>query len=541
MINDVETHNITKVFFKNDARRRLYRGIECTAESVACTLGPKGKTVVIQKKDGPPVVTKDGVTVSKSVRPKDPVERMGADLIREAASQTNEVAGDGTTTATVLTYALVKGGLKYLEAGFEAKELCEGMERARALVDEFLVKSAKKLTTKAEIAQVGTISANGDGRIGNLIADAMEKVGSDGIITVEDAKGMETTLETVEGMQFERGYLSPYFVTNQERMNVTYNDARVLVTDKKLSSLSELIPLLEKVVRSQSKLLIIAEDVDGEAMQGLVVNRVNANLAVVAVKAPGYGKHKDELLHDIAVLTGTTVVSPAAGLKIEKLELSDLGTVKKVVVDAKSTTLVGAGASRPAVDAHVANLRTQLEDVTLSTDEVTKLKVRIARLASGVAVIKVGGSTELEMIEKKYRIEDALNATRAAVAEGIVVGGGTAFFDATLNVVVPQDDVGAKLVMTSILAPLQTIVSNAGKSHEVVINNLRNGMYMSDFQFRGYDAANDREVDMFAHGIIDPVKVSRTALKNAVSVAITFLSIGAVIVEDTKDSEKDDQ
>lgn len=549
MFNDIDVPNTTKVLFHNDARRQLFSGLCIAAEAVTCTLGPRGRTVLIQSKGGPPTVTKDGVTVIKSIRLKDPIQRMGAELIREAASQTNETAGDGTTTATVLTHSMVKEGLKLLEAGYSAKELCEGIQWARELVDEELKKSAQVLNTSAEIAQVGTISANGDTKIGALIAEAMEKVGRDGIITVEDAKGMATSLEVVEGMQFDRGYMSPYFVTNPERMNASYQESFILVTDKKLSSLRELVPVLEKVAGARKPLLIIAEDVEGEALQGLVINRVNGNLPIVAVKAPGYGKHRDELLNDICVLTGAKLISSSTGTKFDTLTLADLGNVKRLVVDAKSTTLVGSGSTKSKIDEHVSNLRVQLEDVTITSDEVVKLKMRIAKLASGVAVIRVGGTTEVEMIERKYRIEDALNATRAAAEEGIVSGGGMALIDAyhalesTFAGLSTDSTIlaGTKIIMTACLAPLSKIVTNAGKSPEVILERISNGRFLSDIQHRGYDASSDKEVNMFAAGIIDPVKVTRTALKNAASVAITFLTLDAVVVEESSVTNKEEK
>jgi chaperonin GroEL len=538
MFNEIEVPAVTRVIFKGEARKQLFEGLEIAAEAVSTTLGPRGKTVLIQRKGEAPVVTKDGVTVSKSVRLRDPIKRMGAELIREAASQTNEIAGDGTTTATVLTHAMVKEGLKLLNAGYSAKELCKGLEVARLAVDSALVKSAKMLTTSEEVAQVGTISANGDRKIGDLIASAMDKVGRDGIITVEDAKGMATTLEVVEGMQFDRGYLSPYFVTNPDRMNVVYNDARVLLTDKKLSNLRELVPVLEKVMQSRQPLIIIAEDVEGEALQGLVLNRVNANLPIVAVKSPGYGQHKSDLLNDMSVLTGAKVASASTGLKLEALTLQDLGTVKRVVVDAKNTTLVGTGSTRSAVDTHVENLRSQLQDVTLTTDEVTKLKVRIAKLASGVAVIKVGGATEVEMVERKYRIEDALNATRAATEEGIVPGGGMALATissqlSSLNLE-GEEAMGVSIIKAACLAPLRRIAENAGVIPEVILKDLSNN------PDKGYNAATGEYVDLIAAGVIDPVKVTRTALKNAASVAVTFLSLDAVIFDDDGEDKKDE-
>jgi len=541
------TNSTTHVIFGTEARKKLFEGLDIAARAVSTTLGPRGKTVLIQRPGLAPIVTKDGVTVSKSINLKDPIKRMGAELIREAANQTNEIAGDGTTTATVLTHSMVKGGLKLLEAGYSSKELCEGIEWACNLVDDYLLSTAKQLKTPEEIAQVGTISANGDTKIGDLISQAMSKVGRDGIITVEDAKGMSTTLDIVEGMQFDRGYLSPYFVTNPERSTVVYADARILLTDKKISSLRDLVPILEKTMSSRQPLLIIAEDVEGEALQGLVINRVNGNLPVVAVKAPGYGKHKNELLADIAVLTGAKLVSSSNGLKLETMTLTDLGTVKRLVVDNKSTTIVANGQTKSEIDSHVANLRLQLEDVTLTVDEITKLKVRIAKLASGVAVIRVGGATEVEMIERKYRIEDALNATRAASEEGIVVGGGMALMNANFaisDVITGLSTnstvtVGAQIVMNACLAPISTIVVNSGGSPDVIVERMRQGQFMSDIQHRGYDAATDKEVDMINAGIIDPVKVTRTALKNAASVAKTFLTLDAVIIDDHQEKNND--
>lgn len=536
MLKDTVDKKTTRVVFSNEARKQLYAGLEMTAEAVSCTFGPKGKTVLIQNPGQSPIVTKDGVTVSKSINLRDPLKRMGSELIREAASRTNDVAGDGTTTATVLTHAMVKTGLKLLEAGYSSQDLCTGISLATKLVMQHLDASSKQLTTSEELAQIGTISANGDRNIGNLISDAMGKVGRDGIITVEDAKGMATSLEIVEGMQFDRGYLSPYFVTNQEKMNVVFHDAKVLLTDKKITSLRELIPVLEKVNQSRTPLLIIADDVEGEALQGLVVNRLNANLQVVAIKAPGYGRHRDELLNDLSVLTGSKLISSSTGLKLEGMTFADLGTLKKVVVDAKSATLVATGATKDHVEKHVQDLHHQLQDVTLSTDEVTKLKVRIAKLASGVAVIRVGGATELEMIERKYRIEDALNATRAAAEEGIVPGGGMALFNALECLAAIEDpsqgvNAGVSIVRDACLAPIRKISSNAGQSPDVTIKELRS-LDTHKKLTSGYDALNDSFVDMMNAGIIDPVKVTKTALKNASSVTTTFLSLDAVIVDE---------
>jgi chaperonin GroEL len=525
----------TKVVFSSEARKSLFKGLEVVAHAVGATLGPKGRTVLIQQDpNSSPVVTKDGVTVSKSVRLKSPIERMGAQLIREAASQTNDIAGDGTTTSTVLTHAMVKAGLKLLEAGYSSKELCDGIENVTEEALKMLRDRAKQLTTSEEIAQIATISANGDRGIGELIAEAMTKVGRDGIITVEDAKGTTTSLSLVEGMQLDRGYLSPYFVTNSEKMNVVYSDAKVLLVDGKISTMKEMVPLLEKIAQSKTPLLVIADEVEGEALQGLVVNRVNGALPVVAIKSPGYGQHKEELLRDIATLCGGKIVSPSTGIKLASMTMGDLGTLKKVVVDSKSSTLVGTGATTAEVDRHVEDLKTQLQDITLTQDEVVKLRTRIAKLASGVAVIKVGGATEVEMIERKYRIEDALHATRAAVDEGIVPGGGMALFDAwhKLRDSGAEDrwGPGVKVIAEACLAPISKISDNAGQSKEVIINELNR--IRASGGSDGYNAATAQYEDLIETGVIDPVKVTRTALRNAASVAVTFLSLDAVIVED---------
>lgn len=530
---------LTRVVFAQEARRELFAGLCTTAEAVMCTLGPKGKTVLIQKEGGTPIITKDGVTVSKSINLKDPLKRMGSEMIREAASRTNDIAGDGTTTATVLTYAMVKSGLKLLEAGYSAQDLCAGIDFATKNVLEHLKSSAKQLTTSEEISQVGTISANGDRNIGDLIAQAMDQVGRDGIITVEDAKGMSTSLEIVEGMQFDRGYLSPYFVTNSEKMNVVFQDAKVLLTDRKISTLKELIPILEKTMQNRMPLLIIADEVEGEALQGLVLNKLNASLQVVAIKSPGFGKHREELLNDISILTGAKLISPTTGIKLESITLQDLGTLKKVVVDAKGSTLVATGATKDSVEKHVKDLRFQMQDVTLSIEELTKLKVRIAKLASGVAVIKVGGATELEMIERKYRIEDALNATRAAADEGIVPGGGMALFNALETIAEDQlvnlnqgVKAGVSIVSDACLAPLRRIVHNAGGSGDVVFNELARLKQVEPLL--GYNAAKSSYENLIHAGVIDPVKVTKTALNNAASVASTFLNLDAVIVEEER-------
>ena len=526
----------TKAIFASEARKGLFKGLSTVAEAVSATLGPKGKLVLIQQDSESPIVTKDGVTVSKSINLKDPIERMGAQLIKEAASQTNDTAGDGTTTATVLTYAMVKTGLRLLEAGYPSKELREDMQRASEKVIDRLSFVSKQLTTSEEVTQIATISANGDRKIGELIAEAMSRVGQDGIVTVEEAKGTTTGLDVVEGMQLDRGYLSPYFVTNSEKMHAAYMDAKVLLVDHKLSSMRDMLPLLERIMQQRTPLLIIAEDVEGEALQGLVVNKVNANLPVIAIKSPGYGQHKEDMLQDIACLTGAKIVSAATGLKMNQVTITDLGTLKKVIVDSKTTTLVANGSTKSVIDERLSQLRTQLQDVTLTHEEVHKLRIRVAKLACGVALIKVGGATEMEMIERKHRIEDALHATRAAVECGIVPGGGMALYDAWRCLDTDSSTPGEKIVFEACRAPIDRIVKNAGVSPEVVINELSrpreiDGDVLGPGQF-GFNAAKGNYVDMLKEGIIDPVKVTRTALKNACSVASTFVSLDAVVVED---------
>lgn len=527
----------TNIEFSDSAREKLYAGVKKAAEAVTCTLGPKGKTVLVQNTGHAPVVTKDGVTVSKSICLKDPIERMGAELVREAASQTNDIAGDGTTTATALTYALITEGMKRLSANYEAKDLCAGIEAAHRALDVALCAASTKLVTYDTVKQVGTISANNDEQIGQLIADALQKVGPDGVITVEDAKGLNTSLAIVEGMQVDRGYLSSYFVTNTDRMIAAYDNAAVFVTDKKINNLRDIVPLLEHFMNSsRTPLLIIAEDVEGDALSGLVLNRSKGNLPVVAIKAPGYGQHRTELLKDICVLTGATLVSSATGVGFDKAAAS-CGRLKRFVCDAKSTTLIGTGSTDAALKLHLDDLRVQLTDVTASAEDIVKLKTRVARLSSGVAVIKVGGATEIEMIERKYRIEDALNATRAAVEEGIVPGGGTALYDAVratrgnVGALNGEEAMGWTCLMEAALYPMKKIIQNANENPGVVLAALdskRAGKNM------GYNAATGVYEDLIAAGVIDPVKVTRTALKHAVSVAMTFINLGAVVYEDNK-------
>lgn len=522
------------VYFGSDARKRLYEGIKTAADAVGATMGPRGRTVLIQKKGKAPVLTKDGVTVSKAVKPIDPVERMGAELVLEAASRTNDVAGDGTTTSTVLTHSLIQEGMRLLEAGYSSKKLVEGIDLAVNNVTSRLRSLSRKVAERSQIEHVGTISANGDKSVGSIIADAMERVGSDGIVTVEDAKGMVTTLDHVEGLQFDRGYISPYFATNNDRMNAVFHDAKILVTDRKISLMKDVIPVLEEVQRNRSALLIIADDIEGEALQGLILNRVKADLKVVAVRAPGYGRSKDLFLQDICVLSGAQLVSPSTGLSLDKVKFSDLGKLKKVVVDAKTTTIVGTGATAESVESHVATLKDQLKDVTLDTNDVALLRARIAKLSSGVAIIKVGGSTEVEMLERKYRIEDALHATRAAADEGIVPGGGLALIRsiATLNDMKVDDHevkAGIDIVFRACQGPLRKIVTNAGGSPEVVLQKLSDGPEGDSWW--GYNAATGEYLNTLEAGIIDPVKVTRTALENARSVATSFMTLDAVICE----------
>ena len=523
----------TTVVFKNDARQGLLAGMTTVAEAVGCTLGPRGKTVIIQQPGRAPMVTKDGVTVSKSINLPDPIECLGGELIKQAAERTNEIAGDGTTTATVLTHSMVSESNRLINNGNNVNEMCRGIESAVKQVVTLMKQNARMINTTAEVEQVATISANGDTLIGQIVAEAMEKVGRDGIITVEDAKGMNTSLEIVEGMQFERGYLSPYFTTSNERMHASYDNTRVLITDKKLSDIKSLVPILEQIIHNKTSLLIIADDIEGEALQMLVLNRIKSNISVVAVKAPGYGTHRDELLGDLCALTGAKLASGKTGLALEKMSLADLGTVKKAVVDAKSTTLVADGRTAASIKTRVEELRTQVTDVTLTADDITKLQHRIARLASGVAVIRVGGSTELEMVERKHRIEDALHATRAAAEEGIVPGGGMALLKAAALMLPPthgDEKSGYDIVFKACQAPLRRIVTNAGGMPDVVINAA-----MQSPENHGYDAVTTEFHDMFEAGIVDPVKVTRVALQHAASVAITFLTLDAVIHKKEKD------
>jgi len=526
-MSDDAKETFTRVVFADEARKELFKGIETTYNVVASTLGPRGHCVLIQTSDNKiPISTKDGITVSKSINIRDPLQRMGSKLITESSANTNDVAGDGTTTASVLSYAMIKQCLKLVSSGHDPIKLSRGIERAVKDVSEELDKSAKKLTSHKEIAQIATISANGDKALGGLVANAIDKVGIQGIVTVEDAKGTETSLCVVDGLSFERGFLSPYFVTNQEKMNVCYDNAYVLITDKKLSSAQELIPLLETVVRSQRPILVIADDIEGEALHLLVVNRLKSGLKVVGVKAPGYAQHKVDILGDLCTLTNAKLVSASTGLALKDVKLSDLGTGTKITVDAKSTTIVANNAE--AVKQRVEELQSQLQDVTLTGEDQIKLRYRIARLSNGVAMIRCGGVTEVDMIERKYRLEDSLNATRAAVEMGIVPGGGIALWRASENVAmvtVSRDfDAGYDIVRHACKAPLRRIVENANKSPDVVELKVREGF--------DYDASCDEYCNLVERGVIDPLKVELTALRNAASVACTFLQLDACVIDD---------
>ena len=530
----------TRTLVGRDAHRALIVGINEVAAAVGCTLGPRGKTVIIQQPIGrSPIVTKDGVTVSKAICPRDPLSRLGADIIRQAAIRTNEQAGDGTTTATVLAHSLTQEALALLEAGYPSVELIRGMESALRAVDVDLEDMTQIVSGQESLKHVATVSANGDVELGTMIASAFARVGVDGVITVEETHGMTTSVDVIPGMRLDRGYLSSYFVTDNDRMNATYEDAFVLVCDRKLSSIHELVPILERVQATGRPLLIVANDLDGDAMQGLVLNRVKSRLPVVAIKSPGFGTHRDEMLADLCAATGATLVSPSSGVSVDKLTIKELGKAKRIIVDQKSTVLIVDPSSAPSIKARADELRTRLEDVTATPEDIASLRSRIAGLAGGVAVIRVGGVTELDAGERRYRVEDALNATRAAAEGGIVAGGGTALFLATLAVrtlIEKEKDqnvrAGMTLVAKACEAPIRRIVSNSGGSPDVVLNELERALIRSDVQFRGYNAATGTYDDMLAAGVIDPARVTRSALANAIATAITFINIDAIVVED---------
>jgi len=517
--------------FGVDARAALKKGVDQLAEAVKVTLGPKGRNVVIDRKFGSPLITKDGVTVAKEVELENPIENMGAQMVKEVATKTSDLAGDGTTTATVLAQAIFREGLKNVTAGANPMSLKRGIDKAVERVVAQLKTMSVETAGKKEIAQVGTISANSDEEIGNLIADAMEKVGKDGVITVEEAKGLETTLETVEGMQFDRGYLSPYFITDPDRMEAALEDAMILIHDKKISSMKDLLPVLEKVAQLGRPLLIIAEDVEGEALATLVVNKLRGTLKVCAVKAPGFGDRRKAMLQDIAVLTGGQVISEEVGFKLENAVLSDLGRAKRIVVDKDNTTLVdGAGAS-DGIQGRIKEIRSAIDKSTSDYDR-EKLQERLAKLAGGVAVINVGAATETEMKEKKARVEDALHATRAAVEEGIVPGGGVALLRAQtalddLKLDDHDEQVGVAIIRRALEEPIRQIANNAGVEGSIVVAKVREN---SSSAF-GYNARTDVYEDLVQSGVIDPTKVTRTALQNAASIAGLLLTTESVVVE----------
>jgi len=524
-----------ELHFNTDARAALKRGVDQLAEAVKVTLGPKGRNVVIDKKFGAPTVTKDGVTVAKEVELSDPLENMGAQMVKEVATKTSDIAGDGTTTATVLAQAIYREGLKNVTAGANPMAIRRGIDTAVAAVVEELKKISIPTKGKKEIAQVGTISANNDREIGDLIAEAMEKVGKDGVITVEEARGLDTTLETVDGMQFDRGYLSPYFVTDPDKMEAVLEDALVLIHDKKISSMKDLLPILEKVAQMGKPLLIIAEDIEGEALATLVVNKLRGTLRVCAVKAPGFGDRRKAMLEDIAVLTNGQVISEEVGFKLENAVVSDLGSVKRIVVDKDNTTLIDGAGAEDKIQGRVKEIRVAIEKSSSDYDK-EKLQERLAKLAGGVAVIDVGAATESEMKEKKARVEDALHATRAAVEEGIVPGGGVALVRAQRALKkVKLDDtdeqIGVDIIRRAIEEPLRMIVLNAGEEGAIVLEKVREA---KDDSY-GYNALTDTYEDLMQAGVIDPTKVTRTALQNAASIAALLLTTEALIVEKKED------
>ncbi|MFN8651050.1 MAG: chaperonin GroEL [Gemmatimonadales bacterium] len=518
------------LMFNTDARAKLKKGVDALADAVKVTLGPKGRNVVIDKKFGSPTVTKDGVTVAKEVELADPIENMGAQMVKEVATKTSDLAGDGTTTATVLAQAIYREGLKNVTAGANPMELKRGIDKAVETIVEELKKLSTPSAGKKEIAQVGTISANNDAEIGKLIADAMEKVGKDGVITVEEAKGLETTLETVDGMQFDRGYLSPYFVTDPEKMEAVLEDAYLLIHDKKISAMKELLPVLEKIAQTGKPLLIIGEDVEGEALATLVVNKLRGTLKVAAVKAPGFGDRRKEMLTDIAKLTGGTVIAEELGFKLDGTTLQQLGRAKRVVVDKDNTTIVDGRGKNEDIQGRIAEIKVAIDKSTSDYDR-EKLQERLAKLSGGVAVIHVGAATETEMKEKKARVEDALHATRAAVEEGIVPGGGVALIRAqsTLDRVKGTDDekIGVDIVRRALEEPIRMIAQNAGAEGSIVVSRVKES---KDKNF-GYNAGTDSYEDLVKSGVIDPTKVTRTALQNAASIAGLLLTTECVVVE----------
>ncbi|MDR6601890.1 MULTISPECIES: chaperonin GroEL [Achromobacter] len=523
-----------QVLFGDDARVRIVRGVNVLANAVKTTLGPKGRNVVLERSFGAPTVTKDGVSVAKEIELKDKFENIGAQLVKDVASKTSDNAGDGTTTATVLAQAIVMEGLKYVAAGFNPIDLKRGIDKAVAAAVAELKKQSKPVTTSKEIAQVGSISANSDASIGQIIADAMDKVGKEGVITVEDGKSLENELDVVEGMQFDRGYLSPYFINSPEKQVAVLEDPYVLIFDKKISNIRDLLPVLEQVAKSSRPLLIIAEDVEGEALATLVVNNIRGILKTTAVKAPGFGDRRKAMLEDIAILTGGTVISEETGMSLEKAGLAELGQAKRIEVGKENTTIIDGAGDSKSIEARVKQVRIQIEEATSDYDR-EKLQERVAKLAGGVAVIRVGAATEVEMKEKKARVEDALHATRAAVEEGVVAGGGVALLRAKQAIAdlkgdTPDQNAGIKLILRAVEEPLRTIVTNAGEEASVVVSNVLNGK--GNY---GYNAATGEYTDLVEQGVLDPTKVTRTALQNAASVASLLLTAEAAVVELAED------
>ena len=525
-----------EIHFSDDARHRLFSGVEQLANAVKVTMGPRGRNVLLQKSFGSPSITKDGVSVAREIELQDPMENMGAQLVKEVASNTNDEAGDGTTTATVLAHSIFKEGLRNVTAGANPVQLKRGMDKASEQILDELKKISKVVDTKEQIAQVATISANSDTAIGDMIAEAMEKVGKDGVITVEEAKGIYDELDVVEGMQFDRGYLSPYFATNVEKMIAELENPYILLCEKKISSLKEMLPILEEVNRTQRPLLIIAEDVDGEALSTLVVNRLRGSLNIAAVKAPGFGDRRKAMLEDIAILTGGKVISEEMGMTLEGATMEVLGTAAKVVIDKDNTTIVNGAGEKSNVEARVAQIRNEIENTSSDYDR-EKAQERLAKMSGGVAVIKVGAPTETEMKEKKDRVDDALSATRAAVEEGIVIGGGAALIKAAskVSLILEGDEqIGADIIIRAIAAPLKQIAANAGFDAGVVANEVSK----SENPNVGFDAATGSYVDMFEAGIVDPAKVERVAMQNAVSVASLLLTTEATVSDIQGDDVK---
>jgi len=519
------------VKFSGDARERMLRGVETLANAVKVTLGPKGRNVVLDKSFGAPRITKDGVTVAKEIELEDKFENMGAQMVREVAQKTNDLAGDGTTTATVLAAAIVKEGAKSVAAGMNPMDLKRGIDIAVAAVVEDIKKRSKKVASSSEVAQVGTISSNGDANVGKMIAEAMQKVGNEGVITVEEAKALDTEVEIVEGMQFDRGYLSPYFITNAEKMVAELEDAFVLLHEKKLSGLQAMLPVLEAVVQSGKPLLIIAEDIEGEALATLVVNKLRGGLKVAAVKAPGFGDRRKAMLEDIAILTGGQLIAEDLGIKLESVTTAMLGRAKKIVIEKEKTTIVDGAGKKKEIEARVGQIKAQIEETTSDYDR-EKLQERLAKLAGGVAVIRVGGATEIEVKEKKDRVEDALNATRAAVEEGIVPGGGVALLRAKKSVGKLHNDnadvqAGINIVLKALEAPIRQIAENSGVEGSIVVNKITE----NKSETFGFDAQTEEYVDMLDKGIVDPAKVVRAALQDAASVAGLLVTTEAMVAE----------